>query len=438
MQALGFSEWLTGRKPGDIVRAGVNPKSITDLAGDASRIASYLSRVEGSRIAIVTDDGYHFVAALYAVLSEGKTAVLLGSRKSVLTGRDALFDLALVEEAGGSEKEITLSSLVEKEERKNLNPVKEDAKILLYTSGSTGAPKAILKTVSLLDAEARITTALFGADLAGTTLASCVDPAHLYGLTFAIWMPMALGIPLFGKRLLSQEDFTKLTGPLAVIATPTFLRYLDTKLPPINAKFLLSAGGKLEESAISHAHTAFQCDVSEIYGSTEAGVVGTRRHAIGLAETLWSFCPGVSLKDTANGIVTIRTPLTESGAFTLEDRLAFTDETHFTLLGRLDRIVKIGEERISLDEINSVVKEKLGFSVYAVGVKRGTQCRIGLVVEEAQDHLFVRGAIPKYLESLRGAIPEVAMPRFWRTVTHFPTNDRGKLDRKKMEALFDD
>ena len=438
MQAVSFSEWLTKRKPEDIVRTGENPKSIADLTRDAGRIASFLSRVSATRIAIVTDDGYNFVAALYAVLSEGKTAVLLGSRKSVLNGRDALFDLALVEEEGESEKEVLLSSLVEKEEGKELNTVKEDAAILLYTSGSTGSPKAVLKTVSLLDAEARITAALFGGNLIGTTLASCVDPAHLYGLTFAIWMPMSLGIPLYGKRLLSQEDFTRLTGPLAVIATPTFLRYLDTNLPEINAKFLLSAGGKLEESAIALAHKAFHCEVSEIYGSTEAGVIGTRRHAIGRVETLWGFCPGVYLKDTTNDVVTIRTPLTESGLFTLEDRLSFADATHFTLLGRLDRIVKIGEERISLDEVNSVVKEKLGFSVYAVGVKRGTQCRIGLVVEETKDHPFMRERIPEYLEALRGALPQVAMPRFWRTVTHFPTNDRGKLDRRKMEALFDD
>ena len=438
MPALGFADWLTGRPLKDVVRAGKNPKTIADLRADASCIASFLSKVEATRIAIVTDESYRFIAALYAVLSEGKTAVLLGSRRSVLHGRDALFDLALVEETEGSEKEVTLSSLIEKEEAKKLNPVREDAKILLYTSGSTGRPKAVTKTVSLLDAEARVTTELFGANLARTTLASCVDPAHLYGLTFSIWMPMALGIPLCGKRLLSQEDFTRLTGPLAVIATPTFLRYLDTNLPEINAKFLLSAGGKLEESAIALAHKVFGCAVSEIYGSTEAGVVGTRRHAVGSVETLWSFCPSVHLKDATNDVITIRTPLTESGFFTLEDRLKFTDAEHFTLLGRLDRIVKIGEERISLDEINSVVKEKLGFSSYAVGIKRGSQCRIGLVIEENKEHPFVREEIPKYLNTLRGALPQVALPRFWRVVPRFPTNERGKLDRRKMEALFDD
>ncbi len=435
MQVLTFSDWLKKTNTNPIVTLRPDIKTRDDLIDAASRIASYVSKTEAKRIAILTDVSFLFIASLYAVLSEKREAILLGSRKSVTDSRSELFDLALVNDATG-EKEVSFSALLRKSP-KPLNPVDDSAQILLYTSGSTGKPKAIAKSVALMDKEAAITTELFGKNLTGTTLATCVDPAHLYGLTFAIWMPVSLGIPLLGERLLSQEDFAHTPGPLSVIATPTFLRYLDTKIGPIESRFLLSAGGKLEESAIEKAHQVFACPVSEIYGSTEAGVIGTRCHKIGSIETTWRFCPNISLKETSEDLTTIKTPLSESGLFHLEDRLAFLDKSHFTLLGRKDRVVKIGEERISLDEIQAVVKEKLGFTSYAVAVDRGEQKRIGLVVELESSKAFSREKIPSYIAFLRGAVATVALPRFWREVKRFPANDRGKIDYKAMEALFD-
>ncbi len=434
MQVLTFSNWLKKIDANPIVTLRPEVKTRTDLIEAASCIASYISKTSAKRIAILTDVSFLFIASLYAVLSENREAVLLGSRKSVTDSRSELFDLALVHETK-SGKEVSFETLL-KETPKTLNSVKDSAKILLYTSGSTGKPKAIAKTVALMDKEATITTELFGSKIVGTTLASCVDPAHLYGLTFAIWMPVSLGIPLLGERLLSQEDFTRLAGPLSVIATPTFLRYLDTKIGSIESHFLLSAGGKLEDSAIDKAHRVFHCPVSEIYGSTEAGVIGTRRHEIGSVTTTWHFCPKISLKETNEELTTIETPLSETGVFHLEDRLAFIDKSRFSLLGRKDRVVKIGEERISLDEIQSVVKEKLGFTSYAVAVTRAEQKRIGLVIETESSRNFSRECIPSYVATLRGAIPTVALPRFWRELKRFPANDRGKIDYKALEALF--
>ena len=434
MQILKFSDWLKKEKTNSVITLRPEVKTRDELIEASSRIASFIEKTEAQRIAILTDVSFLFIASLYAVLSEKREAVLLGSRKNVTDARSDFFDLAFVTEST-NEKEVSFGTLL-KEKPKTLNPVEDSARILLYTSGSTGKPKAIAKSVALMDKEATITAELFGKDLAGTVLASCVDPAHLYGLTFAIWMPMSLRIPLIGEKLLSQEDFAGFTTPLSVIATPTFLQYLDTRLDSIKSHFLLSAGGKLEDSAISRAHQVFACSISEIYGSTEAGLIGTRRHEQGSMENVWHFCPGISLKNTQEEIATIQTPLTETGQFNLEDRLSFLDKTHFFLLGRKDRIVKIGEERISLDEIQSVVKEKLGFTVYALSIVRGKQKRVGLVIEKENSRDFSRKNIPIYTAALRGAIATVALPRFWREVERFPFNDRGKIDYKAMEALF--
>ena len=142
------------------------------------------------------------------------------------------------------------------------------------------------------------------------------------------------------------------------------------------------------------------------------------------------------LSENDTGTV-IRTPLTPSGVFTLEDRLAFAKDGSFTLLGRRDCITKIGEERISLDEVNQIIRKRLGFSARSLAITRGNQTRIGVVVEDPNGTQFDRTKTASYVQTLRGYLPTPALPRFWRVVTRFPVNDRGKLDRKHMEALFD-
>lgn len=436
MQKLAFARWPFDREDDHSVRIGTLPKTQANFARDIAHLAGAFSRIEGDRVALFLDESYSFICALYACLAEGKTAVLLGSRQSAVKTQSSLFDAAVTDQESDNPRLHGFQTLLQAPP-KDVVPVSENARILLYTSGSMGKPKAIVKTVAQMDAEASVTTQMFGGALERTVLAGCVNPAHLYGLTFAVWLPMTLGIPLFGQRLTSQEEFLRVPEPMSAIATPTFLRYLDDTLPAVRAHFVLSAGGKLEPEAVTKARRFFGCPISEIYGSTEAGVIGVRRHTQDCAEPFWHFCPGIGLISERDTATTIRTPLTQSGVFTLEDLIAFTKDGAFTLLGRCDRIIKIGEERISLDEVNQVIRKRLGLSAWSLAVARGNQTRIGVVVEDPNGKTFDRTKIASYVQTLRGYLPTPALPRFWRVVTRFPVNDRGKLDRKHMEALFD-
>ena len=82
MQKLAFSRWPFDRETDHTVCVGPFPKTQADFARDIAHLAGAFSRIEGDRIALFLDESYSFICALYACLSEGKTAVLLGSRKS--------------------------------------------------------------------------------------------------------------------------------------------------------------------------------------------------------------------------------------------------------------------------------------------------------------------------------------------------------------------
>ena len=81
----------------------------------------------------------------------------------------------------------------------DLPPISPDAELLLFTSGTTGKPKPVRKIVRLLDREAEMVSEIFP-DLRRLAVASSVDPLHLYGLTFTVWVPMALGGLFRGLR----------------------------------------------------------------------------------------------------------------------------------------------------------------------------------------------------------------------------------------------
>ena len=67
---------------------------------------------------------------------------------------------------------------------------------------------------------------------------------HLYGLTFRVVLPMALGLPLHASLLQYAEQLSALPQDkrYLFISSPAFLKRLDTSLVPPPVALLLSAG----------------------------------------------------------------------------------------------------------------------------------------------------------------------------------------------------
>lgn len=166
----------------------------------------------------------------------------------------------------------------------------ETAKLVLYTSGSSGAPKRIEKTLQQMQAEMhtwesdRFQTRWDVDDYDGAYVAMTVDPHHLYGLTFGVFYPLSGAMVMVDERLRYEEQCVALGERLAtsdkrwvLVTTPTFMERLSMPMthPPISG---MSAGGVLTERAWEHWCRFVGVPLDEIYGSTETGVVGHRYH----------------------------------------------------------------------------------------------------------------------------------------------------------------
>lgn len=446
MSKRAFVAWLTGPAH-DIVARADDGRPITrrDFARDVLCASRALVGLDGQRIAIDEGHPYRFAVLLNAVLWSGCTPVLFPGRGAQFEALKDAYDAVLVDASDGVTvyPKLTLVVKMDAEPLTIESLTKPDATrpIRLFTSGSSGTPKCIEKTVGLMDREAEVTTRLFGAVTEGAVVQSTVDPRHLYGLTFNIWFAFSAGRPIATTRRVYQEQLLTLPHPVALITTPTFMRMLETTLAAPVLPFVLSAGGPLSDEAKATLTAWSPSTIYEIYGSTETGVVASRAHesnALANAQTPdWTLIDEAMLSETADGWV-LTSPLLPTGVMMLDDQLKLTGERTFHLLGRRDRVVKIGEVRLSLTEIERVVERTLGLVIRALPVVHGERTLIGAVVNEALSPKWT-GQLPDrraVTQALHGTLDPLARPRLWRSVPDWPMNAQGKVETQRLLELF--
>src|SRR6185295_12825016 len=94
----------------------------------------------------------------------------------------------------------------------------------------------------------------------------------------------------------------------------------------------------------------------EILGATETGGIAWRRQRPEAQRLAWTPFPKVaaSAHDTTERLMVASPFVSGAGpasAFIIEDRVQFLPDGRFLLLGRADRTVKVGEQRVSLPEM---------------------------------------------------------------------------------------
>jgi 3-hydroxymyristoyl/3-hydroxydecanoyl-(acyl carrier protein) dehydratase len=408
-------------------------------------IAAHLRERPAQRYALCIDDPFNFACALFALFASAREPVIPAhAAPGYLADLSNAYDAVLTDAdmpalLAGSEYVGYLAS------------IDPHAPLTMYTSGSSGTPKPIRKTLAQFNAEVHTLETQWGTLVGDATVLGSVPHHHIYGLLFRVFWPIATG-RAFDRALSMEPQHLQARiaqcgpGLSVVVSTPAQLSRwpeLDgfTGLSPAPRVFF-SSGGPLAADAASRYAAAFGAAPVEIYGSTETGGIAWRRQD---QTDAWRALNGVEAQRGDDGALNLRSPhLGHDGWHHTDDTIAFDTDGRFRLQGRLDRVIKLDGKRVSLPELEA----RLGLHPYVaqaavVSLEGMSRERVGAVVAltvAGSEALLERGrvALAKILRRhLAAYFDIVVLPRFWRFRFALPFDARGKLPAAAVAAAFD-
>lgn len=405
--------------------------------------ASSLQTLGVRHVALWFDDASSLAQALFACWRAGITAVLPGDVGAhTCSHLDAEVDLWL------SDRPLPLPDsrqkrLAELPEREPLSPAALDlnAQIVLCTSGSSGVPKRISKQWRQLSREVQALEQQWPALDDKACVLGSVSTQHMYGLPFRVLWPLCAGRPIDRVQRGYPEELqaaSLLHTTFIWIASPALLRRLGAQLDwtALRSKLIaiVSSGGPLPGDVSDTLFAQLGLRPTEIYGSSETGAVAWRQ-----GDAAWQCLPGVQVGVNDEQALWVRSGWLEDTQEQTQDAATLMPQG-FQLHGRLDRIVKIEEKRISLASVEQTLAGHPYCTETRVGRSTGAARLTALVALSAMGLHVLRNQGRRVLvQTLQHHVSEkfesLAVPRQWRFMRQLPWNSQGKLPQSLFDAV---
>lgn len=424
--------------------------SLAQFQTDLSSLRAKIEPDQEDSWLLYCESPYYFLLGLMAILGLNKRVVICASAKpqwlEQLSGEFGAV-LSDVELNVANKKCISFFSM--DQNAPSWQPTfSGNEKIVFFTSGSTGQPKAIKKSLLALTNEIATLESTFKLADSPTVFWGSVSHLHIYGLLFKLLWPA-----LTGNRWINQQvEYPEQLSPLvlllaeeckqgAFISSPAFLSRLDLKLPALQLANTFSSGGPLSYAAASDAKAFFGNYPIEVYGSTETGGIAFRQQDA--ENTPWQPFPSIVLEN-AKGETRLSSPHIPDQAYVvLDDKLAFFPDGKFALKGRKDRIVKLEEKRISLTEIENYLEKLETIEQTVALLVKGNREVIGcaVVLSKAGEELFsrrgLRHLVAGWKDEMGQRFERITIPKKWRIVTEIPVNTQSKIDLESLRDKFE-
>ena len=337
--------------------------------------------------------------------------------------------------------------------------------VVLFTSGSFGAPKGVVLSQRNLVANARqVATHI---DLKPEwVMFNPLPTFHSLGLTGGVILPLLQGMkafeypsPLHAKQI---TDLLPQVKASILFATDTFLNQYARVAEPddfATLQFVVAGAEKVRDETRQMFNTKFGgVELLEGYGATEAApVVAVNHPDRNRPGTVGQIMPGMEYRlDTVPGIegggqLFLRGPNVMAGYISPNDPKGIEplaggwhdtgdivdvdDEGYITILGRVKRFAKVGGEMVSLlaveDMAGAVWPDNRHAAVSVPDSKRGE--RLILVT----DHEGAASAQLSEWARDNGA-PELAVPKKIIKIAIIPVLGTGKTDYVAIQKLVED
>ncbi|MBV7297785.1 AMP-binding protein [Enterovibrio paralichthyis] len=411
-----------------------------------TQLAQALSASPSQRWALAFEDSYLFATAFFACAHAGKAIVLPGNlQQGALSELSPHFDALLHDERSDDLTHFPCLSLpLERVSDSGEAPLAKitSLNLTLFTSGSSGSPKAVSKTLAQLQAELFELECQWGTLLAGTQIQSTVSHQHIYGLLFRVLWPLSAGRPFHSRDLVYPEQVCNRADKNQVLVSSPALLKRITEQGGGQYRAIFSSGGPLPFAAAQQNKQLLGILPLEVYGSTETGGIGFRQQTH--ENTSWQFFQGIDAQLDKESCLAILSPYIDPETwYQTADICEFGDGHTFTLKGRADRIVKIEEKRVSLAEVEQRLCQSPwvtdAFSLLRQENERQTIAAAVVLSAKGQQALTDNGAARFKLalrQHLRDWLEPVAIPRQWRFVDAIPQNTQGKRQVPAIEGLF--
>ncbi|MDH6247920.1 cyclohexanecarboxylate-CoA ligase [Mycobacterium sp. OTB74] len=327
-------------------------------------------------------------------------------------------------------------------------------RMILYTSGTTGAPKGVLHSHRSLGALIAQLHEYWSIDRGDTFLVPS-PIAHIGGSIYAFECPLLLGTTALlmdrwdaaeAVTLMTRHHCTHMAG-----ATPFLVNLLaaaeeaGTHLPDL--KVFICGGASVSPQLIHSATSYFDnAMVTRVYGSTEVPVttVGAPHHPDRAADT--DGRPGIADIKLVDGEIRARGPQMLLGYLHPEDNTAgtfdadgyfctgdlgrWTDDGYLVVTGRAKDLIIRNGENISPKEIEDVLAGHPDIAEVAiVGIpdERTGERAVAVLVSQAP---LTVAALGDYLTE-RG-VAKFKMPEQVQIWDSLPKNDAGKVLKHRI------